>query len=46
VTAHEQLAGNGEFFFTQIDTTEEFGGFLYAKEPKFLVDSLKEFGLK
>jgi hypothetical protein len=32
--AHERLAGISEFFFKQIDLTEEFGGFLYAKEPK------------
>jgi hypothetical protein len=44
--AHEHLAGKGEFFFKQIDATEEFGGFLYAKEPKELIKSLKEFGLK
>jgi hypothetical protein len=32
--AHERLAGTSEFFFKQIDSTEEFGGFLYAKDPK------------
>jgi hypothetical protein len=32
--AHKCLAGTSEFFFKQIDSTEEFGGFLYAKDPK------------
>ena len=45
-STHEKLEGQSEFFFYQIDSTEEFEGFLYAKDLKKLISDLKKLGLK
>ncbi len=43
---HEKLEGKSDFFLSQFDSTEEFGGFLYAKSPASFIKELGNMGLK